>query len=484
MRIEPTLPAHVAPSPSPGWWLALAAALVAVKTGWLAVDRAPMLFLGDSEAYLWTAVQGWIPPDRSFAYGYALRVLALWPGSVAPLIAAQVAASIVAALILAWLLRRAFDVPPALAFATCVLWAAAEPLALLYERYLMTEALALPAFAAFTLCAVRYAQGRRLPDLVLAHLAGVAVIAMRTMFVPVALAFAVLLPPAAWLGRRDAARSALRRGFLVALAVSVAAVAAAHWGYRTLHSAVGGDRGYSRADGFFLLAAWAPLLRAGDFPEAALGARVLAASTCEQADRFAREAQRWSPHCIVGALVREDGDVERANRVARRTALRALRRAPLDVAALAAATWLDGLVPSRVRDAAAWDRGTRPLGPDTVALLRDRLGVAQPETLPARATPSRRWHEAALPWLVALALVPLVALAALLVAPATQRRGLAVVALLATCMAGACALGATGTVPRYLHATAWLAMIPLAVLAARAARRAQRPGSPGMGTAR
>lgn len=486
MAIELPLPTHDNPGSASTrtWWVALAAALVAAKLAWLSADRAPMLFLGDSESYLTTAVHGWIPPDRSFVYGFLLRALALWPGSAVPLIVAQAAASVAAALMLAWLLRRAFVVPAALAFAICVLWAAAEPLALIYERYLMTEAFALPAFAAFTLFAVRYTDGRRLPDLVLAHAAGTAVIAMRTMFVPVALAFVLLLPLAAWLVRRGEARADRRRSLAVALAVSVAAAFVLHGAYRTLHHAVGGSRGYSGADGFFLLAAWAPALAADDFPELALGKRVLAASACAQASRFDREAQRWLPDCIVGTLVREVGDVEQANRVARKTALRTLRRAPLAVAALAGATWLDGLDAKRVQAAAAWDRGARPLEPATVALLRERLGVAQPERLPTLATPTRRWHEAALPWLMALALTPLVALTAVLVVAPSQRRRLAVVALLATCMAGAAALGATGTVPRYLHPTAWLVMIPLAVLAARAAERRQRPGTSGVAAAR
>ena len=63
-------------------WLAFAAAVLAGKATWLAIDAAPAVFLGDSESYLATALEGWIPPDRSFAYGYVLRPLAVWTGSL------------------------------------------------------------------------------------------------------------------------------------------------------------------------------------------------------------------------------------------------------------------------------------------------------------------------------------------------------------------------------------------------------------------
>jgi len=85
-------------------WLALTVALMAVKLAWLIADHTPMLFLGDSESYLWTALTGWIPPDRSFLYGFLLRPLAVDAGSMLPLIAAQSASSVVVALLLAWAL--------------------------------------------------------------------------------------------------------------------------------------------------------------------------------------------------------------------------------------------------------------------------------------------------------------------------------------------------------------------------------------------
>jgi len=46
--------------------------LLAVKLGLLVLDHDFRFFLGDSDSYLHTAFTGWIPPDRSFLYGYLI----------------------------------------------------------------------------------------------------------------------------------------------------------------------------------------------------------------------------------------------------------------------------------------------------------------------------------------------------------------------------------------------------------------------------
>ena len=54
------------------WWFFCLLILV-LNFLLLAVDPLPKLFMGDSESYLWTAWSGWMPPDRSFLYGYVIR---------------------------------------------------------------------------------------------------------------------------------------------------------------------------------------------------------------------------------------------------------------------------------------------------------------------------------------------------------------------------------------------------------------------------
>ena len=62
-----------------------------IKAVLLIVDPEPQFFLGDSASYIETAVTNWIPPDRSFTYGYVIRYLAVWTGSLTPLVVFQTA---------------------------------------------------------------------------------------------------------------------------------------------------------------------------------------------------------------------------------------------------------------------------------------------------------------------------------------------------------------------------------------------------------
>jgi hypothetical protein len=55
----------------------------------IARPRAFDTLLGDSGAYIWTALTGWIPSDRSYFYGYLVRWLAVWPHSFGPLLLSQ-----------------------------------------------------------------------------------------------------------------------------------------------------------------------------------------------------------------------------------------------------------------------------------------------------------------------------------------------------------------------------------------------------------
>ena len=122
-----------------GYWVALCLALVAVRGAWFLSDRTPMLFLGDSMSYIQTALTGWIPPDRSFLYGYVVRLLGVLPGSLSGLIAFQVACGVVAGLFLAAVILETIGPRPLLAGTLALLWAGFEPLSLLWERYVMAR---------------------------------------------------------------------------------------------------------------------------------------------------------------------------------------------------------------------------------------------------------------------------------------------------------------------------------------------------------
>lgn len=54
------------------WWL-FCVVVFAMKLLLLWLDPMPKLFMGDSGAYVQTALTGWIPADRSYFYGYLVR---------------------------------------------------------------------------------------------------------------------------------------------------------------------------------------------------------------------------------------------------------------------------------------------------------------------------------------------------------------------------------------------------------------------------
>ena len=74
------------------WWL-FCVLVLAMKLLLLWLDPKPKLFMGDSWSYIWTALKGWIPEDRSYFYGYLVRWLAAWPHSFTPLLVIQALAS-------------------------------------------------------------------------------------------------------------------------------------------------------------------------------------------------------------------------------------------------------------------------------------------------------------------------------------------------------------------------------------------------------
>jgi len=96
IKIEATAPKSIcaaAASPAANAWWLFCALVLAIKLVLLWLDPTPKLFMGDSWSYIWTALKGWIPEDRSYFYGYLVRWLALFPHSFTPLLVIQALAS-------------------------------------------------------------------------------------------------------------------------------------------------------------------------------------------------------------------------------------------------------------------------------------------------------------------------------------------------------------------------------------------------------
>jgi ABC-type phosphate/phosphonate transport system permease subunit len=130
------------------WWL-FCFLILALKFLLLGLDPLPQLFMGDSGSYLLTAVSGWIPPDRSFLYGYVIRWSSLGTGSLTSLLILQAFLATVTAILVALICRCIFGLTSGLSYLFGVL-CSLDPLQLVWERYVMTETVSL-FFYAFAL---------------------------------------------------------------------------------------------------------------------------------------------------------------------------------------------------------------------------------------------------------------------------------------------------------------------------------------------
>ena len=264
--------------------LALTPALL--KLALLIADRAPALFLGDSGAYLTAAATKWIPLDRSFLYGLLLRRTAYAAHSLDLIVWLQSAMGAAAAFLLAYCAFRIFRTPYWIALLGGAL-CAVEPLQLLAERYVLTEACANLLFAFHLTQVLLYLSRRRLKFLVAAQCAGVLLCAFRISFLPAVLLDSIV--PPLLLARRS-------KLWVVAAHVSAALLVS-----QSLFAFYGNWYGrladrepalfYDR--GAFMVAALSPLIEPEDFPDAATRDRIFGQLLYDTKDPFSRPAQHF-----------------------------------------------------------------------------------------------------------------------------------------------------------------------------------------------
>lgn len=451
----PNLPADTF-RPTPRWWLALAATLVAIKLVAGIADPTVRFFLGDSESYLHSALTGWIPPDRSFLYPLFLRISAVAGGSLTALVAAQSLCGVATALLCA---RITGDLGVARRYAAIVaLLVAIDPAQMFYERMVMAESVGTLCLVAMIACGISYVRRCDWRWLVPMALAGVATVALRMSLLPVVLGFALLPPLAALLARE---RPSWRR---IALHLSIALVATglAHVGYQRLYGHVAQTKPtYLRASGTFRLGLVAPLVKPEHLERYGVSREILAELGPDLHDPLARESQLWSPDGLIHRLKRELGD-DRAEVVARKIAARALRDDIPGYFAMQAGTvadyFDDGIVAPRLDD----DLGTRPLSNGIADAVRENFDHDASRTHEARNPVARYFLAAAPSWLTfcLFALAPL-AVVALVRSPRERRAASLLFALAACGLVAGHFLFSHIVSFRYLHPFAPLVLVAL-----------------------
>lgn len=261
----------------------------------LLIDRLPRFYQGDSTAYLTTGMSGWIPPDRSWAYGFGSRWLVELTGSASALAFVQ-AALMLGAVLLAC---RAFAAGAAtraaiLAFAVI---ASLDPLTQAYARSWLSDTPAAAAFICFTslLAMAVTAPARRFRRLMPA-LAACAVFAVfiRVAYAPIIAGLLLLAAAAVTLAPGRDRPAGVRRRLLALIALPVAALAMLAVANSIVAiPALRGKVFVNRMSDLYTLGVFLPALRQEDFVRAGVP---ITQAEFDGLDRSldAREAQVWN----------------------------------------------------------------------------------------------------------------------------------------------------------------------------------------------
>ena len=367
------------------WWL-FCLLVVLLKFFLLALDPLPKLFIGDSASYLATALVGWIPDDRSYFYGFVIRFVSLWTESLTPLLLLQSFVSALTAMLLAYTCRAVFGLSARSSYIIGFI-CAVDPLQLVWERYVMTETISLFFYMAGLYFSFLYLKHRRIRHLAFVQGLWVLLIAFRMSYLPIVQVSTVLLPIMAftpillarWRSHRGAQGNQFQpmRSLFVHILTSVAFMLLLHGAYKQVNGWLCGRApAYLYATGLHLLAFWAPILVPADASDQRL------AQIIEQGDEFdikeltARNSQRFAPDHLVDRWQELEPDVTRANRIAKETAFRALRRNPFQVLNLAARTFAQYWNLKELRHYARIDLGHNDLTVEQNSMLAEQFHFA------------------------------------------------------------------------------------------------------------
>src|SRR6266404_1584443 len=226
------------------YWWRFCFLILALKFSLLALDPLPKMFMGDSGSYIWTALTGWMPEDRSYFYGYVIRWVALSTGSLTPLLLLQSFISALTALLLAHTCRSLFGLSAGASYILGFL-CALDPFQLVWERYVMTETISLFFYVAGLYFSFLYLKHRRIRHLVFVQGLWVLLIGFRMSYLPIVQVSTVLLPIMAftpvlltsWHSRSGAQGNRFQpmRSLLVHVLTSVAIMLLLHGTYKQVN---------------------------------------------------------------------------------------------------------------------------------------------------------------------------------------------------------------------------------------------------------
>lgn len=407
----------------PRLWALFCLAVFALKFLLLAADPMAKFYMGDSGSYIWTALTGWIPEDRSFLYGFVIRWTAVWSQSLTSLLVAQACCGAITCILFASICRSIFKLP----FGWACLFGflcAIDPLQLLWERYVMTETISLFFYAFLIRHSLLYLRDRRLRDLVVVQAVSVPLIAFRMSFLLQVQIGAIVLPilafaPAIWeqlrrVPKEEGFRTSAIRVWGGHLLVSIALLFLLHSGYKRLNGRISHrEPAYLYGTGLVILSFWSPVLQPDDAADARLADLIRVGNEFELKNPDMRNSQLFSPGFLLDRWLKIETDSAKADRLAKKTALRALRRDPLGILAIAWRTYTNYWNGDVMKRSAELDFSfTNPPSSDFIAEVATNFHFISPND--QSKSPLQRYYVAAWPYYSFLLLAPLLSALAIL----------------------------------------------------------------------
>jgi hypothetical protein len=486
IKVERTAPQSIrargASKVANAWWL-FCVLVLSIKLLLLWLDPTPKLFLGDSGSYIRTALIGSIPRDRSYFYGYLIRWLAVWPHSFTPLLVVQALASGATAIVFALICSRFFRMSNRISFLFGLI-CALDPCQLVWERYVMTETFSLLVYALVLYWSLLYLRDRRIWQLAVVQALSVVLIGFRMSYLLVVLACTILLPLIAFaLAPIRAVRnqwgpqrlSRLTTGLTHVIA-SLAIMLLMHGAYKQVYGKLRKrESAYLHDAGAHLVSVWAPALEPDDATDPRFRELIAEGDKFKLKDLRLRNAQLFGKGFLIHRWRQIENNREKSDRIAKETAMNALRRRPLQIVGLALQTYIGYWGIASIQSYAREDLGYGELTEEQVKVLAEKLRFITVKHLPAQPfSLLQRYFLAGWPYYFIVAVSPLTCALATWV---SRQRAFAfllfihasILMVVITALAGQACI-------RYLQPVSFLTLLSIAICVDWLARRA-RPAS-------
>jgi hypothetical protein len=443
----------------PGFWQAVAAVAV-IKLVILALDHAPNFMMGDSAAFIGTALTKWFPPQRSWTYGYFIRWFCVPLHSLAPLMIAQTLASAGTCVVLGGCLRRFFAVSQGVA-AGVMIACALDPLQLLYEREVLPECFALFFLALVIAGVLAYCEWPRLGTLLVLQVLYIGLISLRMQFLlPVGLllfALPIVGTLTAGVNGRWMAKAATH------LLVSAVVMVALHGAYRV---AMGIKHehppAYTYGTRGMVLAAFAPLLQPGDAQSAAVAAAIRNDGAYPLGDRALRNDQLWNAGGLIDRLEKASGGFYPADDVEGALFHRMAMRDPLGMLGFGMGSYRDYWDFAAMPETLRLERESGPYDAAFTSLLLEHFQLdTRHYPRPGVIGTMHGWLP---PWLALLLGSPFLLAAAMVCAGWKKWRESGLLLLVGMAILAQNTMLSTMTVYRYLQPLTFLALLAIGVI--------------------